>query len=124
MAIPSTAIRFTGTMDPGDWRPFELDLSALLDTANDEQIDPANYTLSMSAEGALLGVQMDASGDRAPALIDEGTAIRFYLSVASLSQANVAFDNGVDVAITVNFQTTAAIFNRFERTCVVRVVNR
>lgn len=124
MAIPSTAVRFGGSMDPGDWRPFEMDFSPLLDTTSGEKIDPANFALSMSAEGAALGVEMDSEGVRAPTLIDDGTGIRFYLSVDAGSQNAAVFDQGVDVALVSVIRTTATPFNRYERTWVVRVVNR
>lgn len=124
MAIPSTAVRFGGSMDPGDWRPYEMDFSPLLDVSAGEQIDPATFALTMSAEGVALGVQMDAAGDRAPALIDGGTGIRFYLSVDPAQQSAPAFDVGVSVAVVSVIRTTATPFNRYERTWVVPIVNR
>lgn len=124
MAIPSTAVRFGGSMDPGDWRPYEMDFSPLLDVIAGEQIDLANFTLTMSAEGVALGVQMDDVGPRAPALIDSGTGIRFYLSVDPAQQNAPVFDAGVSVAITTRIRTTATPFNIFERTWVVPIVNR
>lgn len=124
MAIPASAKRIPSSMDPGDWRRFRVGASSLLDTAADEQIDPATLELEMSAEGALLGVEITDAGGREPTVIEEGTAFSFWLSVVPASQGNAAFNAGVDVAITVRFRTTAVLFSRFERTIVVRAVNR
>lgn len=124
MAIPPTASRWSKQLDPGDLTPFIMNMAPLLDVANGEQINPADWTLTMSAEGVALGCEIGSSGGYAPSLSSDGTRIGLYLSVAAGSQASAGFDSGVDVAIVARFGTTATPANRYERTFVVRVVNK
>lgn len=124
MAIPAAAKAVPGTFDPGDWRPIRIGVTRLLDVDTDERIDAATLELEMSAEGAALGVQISDAGERAPEVIDAGTAVRLYLSVLEAFQTHLAFNPGVRVPIKMRFRTTATPFNRFERTIVVTFVNR
>ncbi len=124
MAIPSSAVRWAESMDPGDIRAFMISFTALLDLAGGEQIDPANWNLTMSPEGVALGVQIGSTGDRVPTLEEGGSAMRLWLSVESGRQSSTVFNSGVDVAIVVQFRTTSTPFSQIERTFVLRIVNK
>jgi hypothetical protein len=124
MAIPSSAVRWDESMDPGDMRPFVMSFTPLLDVEVGEQIDPANWSLTMSPEGVALGAQIGSAGDRVPTLEEGGSAIKLWLSVAGGNQSSTVFKAGVEVAIVAQFRTTATPYSQIERTFVVRIVNK
>lgn len=124
MAIPPSAVRFAAEMDPGDQVDFVMDFAPLLDTAGGEQIASGDWQISMSAEGAALGLTIGASGGYQPALQVNNTRILSWLSVDPASQDDADFNSGADVAMTARFSTTNVPPRRFERTFVVRVINK
>ncbi len=124
MAIPNSAVRWAESIDPGDVRAFMISFAALLDVAGGEQIDPANWSLTMSAEGVALGAQIGSGGDRVPTIEEGGSAIKLWLSVEGSRQSSTVFNSGVEVAIVVQFRTTSTPFSQIERTFVLRIVNK
>lgn len=122
MAIPASAKRFSDQMDPGDRYEFIADYSGLLQQG--EQIAVGEWTLIMSAEGAAVGLSIIDSGPRAPALGINNTRLIFWMEIDPDFQGDAVFDSGIDVAITVRFETTNVPARRYERTIVVRVINQ
>lgn len=124
MAIPPTASRFSAQMDPGDRLEFVAIFAEILQITAGEQIAEGTWTLTMSPEGAALGVTIGSSGAYAAALQVSNQQIRFWLSVLDANQSDAIFNTGVDVAITIRFETTNSPPRRYERSFVVRVVNQ
>lgn len=124
MAIPPSAVRFQAQIDPGDRVEFVAKFDEILQVTAGEQIADGTWTLTMSAEGAAVGVQIGSVGAYAPALQVSNQQIRFWLSVADANQSDAIFNTGVEVAITIRFETTNSPPRRYERSFVVRVVNQ
>jgi hypothetical protein len=127
MPIPLNAVVVKQEMDPRDIIDFiancydtsDPDKPPLLETG--ETI--SSYVLTMSAEGAALGVTIETVAPRASALINSDTAIRYWLSVTSGFQANAAFD-GVGTKIPVSVEISTNQNRRRERTMVIQVAQQ
>ncbi len=124
MAIPPSAVRFQAQMDPGDRIEFVAIFNEILQVSAGEQIAEGTWTLTMSPEGAALGVTIGSAGAYAAGLQVSNQQIRFWLWVLDANQSDAIFNSGVDVAITIRFETTNIPPRRYERSFVVRVINQ
>jgi phage tail tape-measure protein len=124
MALPPNASAWTQEMDPADIVDYQVTLAGtggLLETG--ETI--ASYTLTMSAEGAALGVTIGSVGSYAPSLINSSTGVKLWLSVGSGFQSNAAFSGtGVSVGIELTVVTNSSPARTRQRTLVVKVAQQ
>ena len=131
------AVEWKGRLDPGELVKFVADFaSANLETGqepvlnNGEVIDEI-ISVSATPEAAALGLTIDASAEREPALISvdsEGnesvgaTSIRIWLSVDPAFQSDPAFDgDGLPLGIVCTVWIAGAPRARRERTFNARV---
>jgi hypothetical protein len=118
-SLPLAASAWPAPFDPADRTPFAIDWTSLL--GDDEQIAQIDR-IRMSAEGAALGVAVDAEAGRAPIISDDGKKTQFWFLCDSAFQANAAFSGaGVAIGLSVLIRTTAAPYQLFERTGVLTV---
>jgi hypothetical protein len=127
MTIPLNATQFRQQMDPADVVDYVADAYDTSDPAKTPLLEAGesivSYTLTMSAEGTALGVTIESVAPRAPALINSNKAIKFWLSVTSGFQTNVAFDGaGTLIPILVTIDTDMS--RRRQRTVVVQVAQQ
>lgn len=109
----AAAIAWAGPLDPRERLDFVIDLGGLLDPVHGESV--AGWSLTASIEAAAAGILIETAPPFAPALIEQGRAMRLWLSVAPEAQGSAAFaGSGVAAAITVAAETsTAAARRRF-----------
>lgn len=133
MVLPPNAKVWTQEMDPADVIDYQATLSGvdgLLETG--EQI--GTFTLTMSPEGAALGVTISAGGvgegGAAPALFDplggsSNTAVKLWLYVDEEFQADPAFEgSGSSIGITLTVHTNSSPARTRQRTLVVKVAQQ
>lgn len=123
MPIPASASFADIQMDPGDLVEYPINFAALLQSGAGEQISPTVWGLTMSPEGAALGITIRTDGLYAPALLINNTQIQAWIEVDPAFRDDPAFDTGIDAAITASFETTNVPPRRYERTAVVQVIN-
>jgi hypothetical protein len=144
MALPENAKLLPRPMDPADRVDYvanadpdqtDLDTGEVPLLAETETI--SSYTLTMSAEGAALGVTISQGGvgepGAAPSLISivggsettGATAVKFWLYVDPAFQDNAAFDGtGTYVGITLTINTNSLPSRRRQRTLIVQVAQQ
>lgn len=127
MTIPLNATQFRQQMDPADIVDYVADAYDTSDPAKTPLLEAGesivSYTLSMSAEGAALGVTIESVAPRAPALINSNKGIKFWLSVTAGFQTNAAFDGaGTLIPVLVTIDTDMS--RRRQRTVVVQVAQQ
>lgn len=126
MPAPSDAKRFAYKMDPSDVVDFMYDASPAMENTVEktEQIS-STWSLTMSAEGAAIGAAIRFAGAYAASLVENDTAIKFWLEVAPAMQGdNIFLGSGVDVPITVRWVSTNVPPRTFERTLVITIRQR
>lgn len=127
MPIPLNAVEVEQEMDPADIVDFIFNAYDTSDPAKLPLLEAgeiiSGYTLTMSAEGAALGVTIETVAPRASALINTNTGIRFWLSVSGAFQSDAAWDGaGTKIPVTININTDQ---NRVrERTMVIKVAQQ
>jgi hypothetical protein len=144
MALPPNAKILTRQMDPADVVDFVANASpdpAGLDQDEVPLLEDSeiitSYTLTMSPEGAALGVTISTGGSgeggAAPSLIaivggsqtTGATAVKFWLYVDATFQDNAAFDGtGTYIALTLTVNTNSIPSRRRQRTIVVQVAQQ
>ena len=104
-AGPAAPIAWAGTLDPRERLDFVMDLGGLLDPVNAESVD--SWTVAASVEAAAAGVVIEADAPFAPALIEQGRAMRIWARVDADAQGDAGFAGaGVAVEITARAETT------------------
>jgi hypothetical protein len=99
---------------------FVFDLAGVLEAG--EAID--DFALTMSAEGAALGLAID-TGARAPMTIEGDRAVQLWFGVAPAMQGDAAFaGDGIAVGIELRATTTASPPRIRERTFALTVRQR
>lgn len=117
--IPLGAVPWRQQIDPADHVPYAVDFTALLGA--DEKI-ASIAGLSVSAAGALLGVQIDTAVGYRPIIDTAGKKIQVWFLVDAAFWASGAFDaSGILVTVTARVLTDAEPPKRFERTTVLSV---
>jgi hypothetical protein len=110
---------WSATFDPSDRAPYAIDWTRILrDAETIVEIDK----ITMSAQGAALGVQVDQGSGRDPIISNDGKLTQFWFVVASSFQGDPAFSgSGVAVSLSVLIKSNAAPFEQFERTVTLTV---
>jgi hypothetical protein len=118
-SLPLNAPNWTAPFDPADRTPFAMDWSQLLDDGETIlQIDQ----ITMSAEGALLGVQVDNSAGRSPIISVDHTRTQIWFLCDEAFQANAAFAGaGAQIGLSMLVRTSATPFKLYERTAILTV---
>ena len=120
MALPKDPVRLGEAMDPAEVLDFVFDLAGVLDAG--EAID--DFALTMSAEGAALGVAIE-TGARAPLPIEDGRAVQIWFGVAPAMQGDAAFaGDGISVGVELRATTTATPARVRERTFALTLRQR
>jgi hypothetical protein len=119
VALPLQAAAWAAPFDPSDRAPYAIDWSDLLaDGEAIEQIDK----ITMSAQGASVGVKVDTDDDRTPIISEDGTKTQLWFVCDAAFQQNAAFAGaGVQVGVSLLIRTDADPYKQFERTGVVTV---
>jgi hypothetical protein len=124
MALPPNARAWSPEMDPADIVDYEVTLAGdngLLETG--EQV--STYTLTMSAEGAALGVTISMVSGYEPSLINSNTGIKMWFYVDPAFLTNAAFSGtGVSVGIELTVNTSSVPSRRRQRTLVLKVAQQ
>lgn len=116
-------IAWAGALDPRERLDFVMDLGGLLDPVNAESVD--SWTVAASVEAAAAGVVIEADAPFAPALIEQGRAMRLWARVAPAAQGDAAFAGaGVTVEISAQAQTTTAAARQRFRSFLLTVRRR
>jgi hypothetical protein len=119
----AAAIAWAGALDPRERLDFVMDLSGLLDPVNAESV--SSWSVAASLEAAAAGVVIEESAPFAPALIDQGRAMRIWASVAPGAQADAVFaGSGIAVEITATAGTTTAAARQRFRSFLLTVRRR
>lgn len=107
-------IAWAGALDPRERLDFVMDLGGLLDPVNAESVD--SWTVAASVE---------AAAPFAPALIEQGRAMRVWASVDAGAQGDAAFAGaGIAVEITARAETTTAAARQRFRSFLLTVRRR
>lgn len=109
----SAPIAWAGRLDPRETLDFIMDLSGLLDPQHDEEV--VSWSAAASLEAAAAGVVIQSAPPFAPELVEDGRAMRIWVSVAPASRDSAAFaGEGLGVVLTASATTnTAAARDRF-----------
>lgn len=133
MPIPVNAVLMKQEMDPADIVDFVANFYDTSDATKTPILESgetiSSYTLTMSSEGAALGVTIETVAPRAHGLITssagyvDNTAIKFWLSVTGANATNAAWDaTGTKIPVTVTINTSQN--RRRERTMVVTIAQQ
>lgn len=117
MTIPTNAYFWAETIDPSDRLDFKVDLAGLLQA--DEAID--SYTLIAYAESLLFGLNVETA-PYTSTIVDNVLVLWPYIEDAEAN--NSAFTAGVDLPIELTVVTDSVPARKFQRTLVVRAVQR
>ena len=121
MAVPPTAGRFSGSLDPSEELDFEIRFSSLLESG--EKV--ARFTLALLPEAVAMGLMIMAGEGRDLRLIDEGEAISFWLTVDPQYRENVEFTGGgIPIPMELTIVTTSLPPRTRQRTLLVSVVQQ
>jgi hypothetical protein len=118
-SLPLAASVWAAPFDPADRAPYAIDWTKLLAVGETiVQID----RITMSAEGASLGLQVDTSATRTPIISTDGKKTQVWFLCTAGFQSNAAFaGGGVQVGLSVLIRTSADPYKQFERTGVLIV---
>ncbi|MFC3711277.1 hypothetical protein ACFOMD_01760 [Sphingoaurantiacus capsulatus] len=121
MALPNDPILLAEAMDPSEVLDFVFDFAALLEPG--EVID--DFALTMSAEGAALGLSVLEAPDRGATLIEGDRAVRLWVGVEPGAQNDAAFaGDGLQVGIELRATTNSEPPRTRERTFALTVRQR
>ena len=119
--IPSLASIWTQPLDPSDRNKYGMDWAPVL---GDETIATIE-SITMSALGASLGVQVDSDADRIPIIDTQGQKVQLWFKVDPSFKNNAAFsDPGTRVAVSVLIKTDSTPYRELERTWVLTVLQQ
>lgn len=118
-SLPNGAAAWRQALDPADRTPFAFDWSSLL--AEGEKIDSI-VRLTVSATAVSLGVKVDDTAGRLPALDTAGKTASLWALVDPAFQSNAAFlGTGVPVGIAMLIRTDSSPQRELERTSILTV---
>jgi hypothetical protein len=121
MAIPPNTTIFAEQADPRDFSDWKVACSNIL--AADEAIE--TYELMLGAEAVAAGLIISSVPERAPQIVDNGRAIRIWLSVDDGMRLDPIFDGqGVTLPIEVTLYTNSIPGRTFQRTIAVRMAQQ
>lgn len=116
-------IAWAGALDPRERLDFVMDLTGLLDPVNAESVD--SWTVAASVEAAAAGLRLEDAAPFAPALIEQGRAMRLWASVDPGAQADAVFAGaGVTIEITAGAATTTAAARQRFRSFLLTIRRR
>ena len=119
--IPLLASVWTPPLDPSDRNKYGMDWTSVLGEETIASIE----TITMSALGASLGVQVDSDSDRIPIIDTQGQKIQLWFKVDPAFKSNPAFsDPGTRVGISVLIKTNSIPYRELERTWVLTVLQQ
>lgn len=125
MAIPPTAIKFAGPIDPQEVLDYVFPMTPVLEAG--EQIDPADWSLILLAEAVALGLEI-IEGDPEfpdPALTEGNTAIRAWFRIDQGFAGNAAFQGaGISLPMAVTLETTSSPSRTRQRTFLMTVAEQ
>lgn len=119
MPIPGTAKKFEDAMDPSDKVDYIVDLTPLLQVGESF----TSVTLSVLAESALLGFQIETDPPYAPSEFEPGK-VRIWASVQSASQNAAGWASGVACGIEFTSVTNSSPPRHYQRTVSIQVVQQ
>ncbi len=118
MALPKDPISLNAPIDPAEELDYVMDFNAVLNVG--EIID--TFVLTMSAEGAALGVSIMSGGGRDAAKVEDDRAILVWFKVSSEFQQNAAFaGEGISIGVECRIVTDALPARTRERTFALLV---
>lgn len=121
MAIPSTAVRFSQSMDPHEQLDWFVSFAELLEP--DEEA--TDYELVMLPEAVALGLQFMSGSGRDHHLSDDKRGVHFWTEVADGFQSSPAFDGGgIALPMEVTFPTSSIPPRTRNRTFLQHVVQQ
>jgi hypothetical protein len=119
--IPTTAFIWAQPLDPSDRNFYAQDWSAILGTEKIASI----RSITMTALGVSLGVQVDSDSDRIPIIDLGGQKLGLWFKVDDTFKQNPAFSGvGTKVGISVLLRTDATPYKELERTWVLTVAQQ
>lgn len=98
MAIPASAVSFTGVLDPHEVLDYLIPLGPVLE----EGETATTYSLDLLPEAVALGLTIMSGDGRDHALVQDGTAISMWLTIDDAFVADPAFD-GAGTALPMQF---------------------
>lgn len=121
MAIPSSAVAISQTMDPSDQIDILIPCGPLLESGE----TVASYTLTVLAESAALGFEIMSGGGRDHALLTGDTDILAWIEIDDLEEAATEWDgDGTACAIEVEIVTDSTPARTRQRTITITVKQR
>lgn len=129
MALPPNASIWTQPMDPTDLVEFIADFgnaasgSSGAVLAEGEAID--TYTVTMSAEGAALGVTISEEAGYETTLVESDKAIRIWIYVDEADREDPAFAGaGLQLGVTFTINTNSVPPRRKQKTYILEVAQQ
>ena len=121
MVLPNDPVLLDEPLDPAEVLDYVFDFSGLLEAG--EVID--DFVLTMSAEGAALGISILADPDRVATLIEGDKAVQIWLAVDPALRSDAAFaGDGIRVGVEMRATTNADPARTRERTFALVVRQR
>lgn len=122
MAIPRDAVEWGVPLGTYELLDYVMVCEGRLLEITGESIDPSSVVVTMSSEGAALGVEINEEDGRSPELIDDNKNIGLWLQVDPAFRDHPAFDGeGSKIPVELFFRTDSAPHREREGTWVVIV---
>lgn len=119
--IPATAYVWTQPLDPSDRNEYAMDWTSILGTEKIASIQ----SLTMTALGVSLGVEVDSDSDRVPVIDTNGQKIGLWFRVDDAFKQNTAFAwPGTKIGISALIRTDSTPYRELERTWVLTVAQQ
>lgn len=124
MAIPPTALRCDGSLDPHGEKDFLIDLSAQLETG--EAISSFSLTpQSVTVDSIAYAVTIMTGAGYTAATQDSDTKIKFWAEIATALENATVFDGrGLLLPVLCRWESDNAQARKDDITCLVHVVNK
>lgn len=119
MAIPTTAKKAEAPMDPSDKVDYMIDMTDLLE-AGEAFTD---MEISVMAESALLGFQIETAAPYQPVEIGNGKVI-VWASVAAPQQNSAGWSAGILCGVEVSAITDSSPPRHYQRTATIQVIQQ
>lgn len=115
------ATNWEGELDPAETLDYRMNFQGEDDPVLDVGEEISSFSLAVTPEAALLGLQIRADGLYAPALDETSTKIVLWLEVDEDEQDNAAFTDGVTLGVIGTIVTSSTPARTRERTFNVTV---
>ncbi|MBK9496704.1 MAG: hypothetical protein IPO08_19820 [Xanthomonadales bacterium] len=124
MATPTTATSLGESLETQAIKDYRISCATALEPG--EEIDPAHWDLTPTAEALALGLIHDADATYPdPTLNTEGYAVDFWLRIDQAFAGNAAFTGaGTPLPLVLTFQTTSTPPRKDQATFYVTVVEK